>query len=187
VSQSNEFRRHNPLCCFSTSVNSCCYCLFHYRLSPGTFGYTLVCKIILYLQNFYTPSRPVTPGTVKLIMPNSYTYGKTAQAVQRWTTGWTIGILGFDSRRGLGIFLSTAASRMALGPTQSPIQWVPRALCLGVKRPGREADHSPPSSAEVKECVLMGWCLAKHRDNFTFTFTFNFNFKFTLNFLRLST
>jgi hypothetical protein len=24
---------------------------------------------------------------------------------------------------------------------------------LGVKRPGREAGHSPPSSAEVKECV----------------------------------
>jgi hypothetical protein len=23
----------------------------------------------------------------------------------------------------------------------------------GVKRPGHEADHSPPSSAEVKECV----------------------------------
>jgi hypothetical protein len=23
----------------------------------------------------------------------------------------------------------------------------------GVKRPGREADHSPPSNAEVKECV----------------------------------
>jgi hypothetical protein len=27
------------------------------------------------------------------------------------------------------------------------------ALSLGVKRPGRKADHSPPSSAEVKECV----------------------------------
>jgi hypothetical protein len=24
---------------------------------------------------------------------------------------------------------------------------------LGVKRPGREADHPPPSSAEVEECV----------------------------------
>jgi hypothetical protein len=24
---------------------------------------------------------------------------------------------------------------------------------MGVKRPGREADHSHPSSAEVKECV----------------------------------
>jgi len=30
---------------------------------------------------------------------------------------------------------------------------VPGTLSLGVKRPGREADHSPPSSAEVKECV----------------------------------
>jgi hypothetical protein len=26
-------------------------------------------------------------------------------------------------------------------------------LSLGVNRPGHEADHSPPSSAEVKECV----------------------------------
>jgi hypothetical protein len=41
-------------------------------------------------------------------------------------------------------------SRTALGPTQPPIQWVPEALSLGVKRLGREADHSPPSSAEVK-------------------------------------
>jgi hypothetical protein len=31
------------------------------------------------------------------------------------------------------------------------IQWVPGALSLGVKRPGCEGDHSPPSSAEVKE------------------------------------
>jgi hypothetical protein len=28
-----------------------------------------------------------------------------------------------------------------------------RGLSLGVKRPGREADHSPASSAKVKECV----------------------------------
>jgi hypothetical protein len=34
-------------------------------------------------------------------------------------------------------------------------QWVPEALSLGVKRPGREADHSPPSSAEAKECVKL--------------------------------
>jgi len=38
-----------------------------------------------------------------------------------------------------------------LGPTQPPIQWVPGSVSLGVKRPGREADHSPPSSAEIKE------------------------------------
>jgi hypothetical protein len=58
-----------------------------------------------------------------------------------------------DSRRGLGIFLFTTASRTALGPTQPPTQWVPGALSLGVKRPGREADHSPPSNAKVKEWV----------------------------------
>jgi hypothetical protein len=63
--------------------------------------------------------------------------------------GWTIGVLGFDSRRGLGIFLFTA-SRTALGPTQPPIQWVPGAPSLGVKRQRREADHSPPSSAQVR-------------------------------------
>jgi hypothetical protein len=63
-----------------------------------------------------------------------------------------IGVLGFHSWR-LGIFLFTTASRMALGHTQPPIQWVQDALSLGVKRPGREADHSPPSSAEVKEWV----------------------------------
>jgi hypothetical protein len=51
----------------------------------------------------------------------------------------------------MGIFLFTTASGMALGPTQPPIRWVPGALFLGVKRLGHEADHSPPSSAEVKE------------------------------------
>jgi len=44
------------------------------------------------------------------------------------------------------------ASRPVLGPTQPPIQWLP-GLSRGVKRPGRDVDHPPPSSAEVKEKV----------------------------------
>jgi hypothetical protein len=52
-----------------------------------------------------------------------------------------------------GIFSFTTASRPALEPTQPPIQGVPGALSLRAKRPGREADHSPPSSAEVKRCM----------------------------------
>jgi hypothetical protein len=43
------------------------------------------------------------------------------------------------------------ASRPVLGPNRPPIQWVPEALSLGVKRLGREADHSSPASAEFKK------------------------------------
>jgi hypothetical protein len=56
----------------------------------------------------------------------------------------------FDSRRRLGIFLFTTAPRPALWPTQPPIQWVPETPSAGVKRPGREDDHSFPSTSEVK-------------------------------------
>jgi hypothetical protein len=38
-------------------------------------------------------------------------------------------------------------SRPAVGPTQPPFEWVPGALSPGVKRHGREADHSPPDTA----------------------------------------
>jgi hypothetical protein len=43
------------------------------------------------------------------------------------------------------------SSPRALESTQPPIQWVPRALSSGIKRPGREADNSPTANAEVKE------------------------------------
>jgi hypothetical protein len=46
-------------------------------------------------------------------------------------------------------FLFATASRSALGPTQPPIQWVPGAISLGVKRPGCKTNHSPKSNAEV--------------------------------------
>jgi hypothetical protein len=108
-------------------------------------------------------------------------HGVDGVIISELILGWTIGVLGFDSRRGLGIFLFTTMSRTALRPTQPPIQWVPGALSLGVKRPGRGADQSPPSSAKVKDTwsytstphyVFMVWCLVKHRDNFTFTFSY---------------
>jgi hypothetical protein len=61
-----------------------------------------------------------------------------------------IGVIGFDFRRRLGIFLFATASRTALGPNQPSIQWITRALSLRVKRPGREADRSLPYSVEIK-------------------------------------
>jgi hypothetical protein len=125
---------------------------------------------------FWLPIRPIhlTERNRLTHLPAFWRY----QSNLGWATGWTIGVLGFDSLRGLGIFLFTTASRTAQRPTQPPIQWVPGPLSLEVKRSGRESDHSPPSSAEVKNAwsytstsqyVFMAWCLVKHSDNFTFT------------------
>jgi len=54
---------------------------------------------------------------------------------------------GFESRQGLGIFLFRTASRPVQGLTQPSYTMCTRD---GVERPGREAEHSPPFSAEVK-------------------------------------
>jgi hypothetical protein len=61
--------------------------------------------------------------------------------------GLRVGRSGFDSWRGniFSPYINTGS-----GATELPIKWVPGALSHGVKRQGREADHSPPSSADVK-------------------------------------
>jgi hypothetical protein len=81
-------------------------------------------------------------------------------------------------------FLFFAASIPALRLNHPPIQWVPWAISPGLKKPGCEADHSPPSSAEVKNGgaipplpCMTSWhsaYLIKHRDNCIFlTFLVN--------------
>jgi hypothetical protein len=57
--------------------------------------------------------------------------------------GWTIGVVVFDSRRD--------QNGSGAHPVSYPVGT--RALSLAVERPKREADHSLPSSAEVKERV----------------------------------
>jgi hypothetical protein len=66
------------------------------------------------------------------------------------TTGYWLD--GLDSRHRKSFLFSTA-SGPDLGPIQPPVQWILGAGVFprGVKRPGRETDHSPPSSAEVKK------------------------------------
>jgi hypothetical protein len=67
-------------------------------------------------------------------------------------------------------FLSPPRPDRLWEPTQPPIQWVPGALFLEVNRPGREADHSLLSSAEVKNAwsytstlqyAFTAWCSIK--------------------------
>jgi len=56
---------------------------------------------------------------------------------------------GFDFQHGQwrDLFLFVTPSRLALGPTQSAIQWV-KGTRPGIKRLGREG-NSPPSSDEA--------------------------------------
>jgi hypothetical protein len=42
-------------------------------------------------------------------------------------------------------------SRLVEGPTQPPVQWIPGALSLGLKRPGREVDRSLSISVEARK------------------------------------
>jgi hypothetical protein len=66
--------------------------------------------------------------------------------------------------------------------TGSGAQAASFTIGTGLKQPGREVDHSPPSSkvkntwryTSTPQYVFMAWCLVKQRDNFTFTFTLNF-------------
>jgi hypothetical protein len=81
--------------------------------------------------------------------------------------GWMNG--GSNPGRGWKFFSSPPRPHQLWGP--------PNLLSNGyqkVKRPGREADHSPPSSAEVKNArnyistpqyAFMAWCSVKAQVN----------------------
>jgi hypothetical protein len=89
----------------------------------------------------------------------TFRMGQLSQA-----TDWKARIQFQAEARDLSLFHSVP---IRSGPTQPPIQWVPGAISPEEKRPGREADHSPPPSAEVKDSeaiptltyVFMVWCL----------------------------
>jgi hypothetical protein len=59
------------------------------------------------------------------------------------------------------------SSRPALGPIQPPTERVSGALSSGVKWPGREADHSPPTSVAGKKMWIYT-STPSHRDNFLY-------------------
>jgi hypothetical protein len=106
--------------------------------------------------------RPFSP----LQIPEPYTYLDFLHNLSRYSDGlWTP---GRGSIPGKGtLFLFPLGSKPALGPTHTPIRWVPEAPFAGIKLPEREADHSPTSSAEIKNGGVitplpdfsMTWCL----------------------------
>jgi hypothetical protein len=59
--------------------------------------------------------------------------------------------LGFSARERDFLLFTSTASTPTTGLTQRPLQWLPGTISPEVKRPGRESDHSPPSSAVIKD------------------------------------
>jgi hypothetical protein len=77
--------------------------------------------------------------------------------------GYGLNDPGLISGRGNICFLRHH-SRTCYGPAHPRIQSASGARSQLVKEPEREADHLPPSSAEVKMRAVL-----RHRDNFIFT------------------
>jgi hypothetical protein len=62
---------------------------------------------------------------------------------------------GLETQQGQR-YVFSKSTRPALGPTQPPMPWVAGSL-PGLKRPGRDVHHSPPSTAEVNTLCIHSW------------------------------
>jgi hypothetical protein len=96
--------------------------------------------------------------------------------VSRYTNWLRAGV----SIPGMGreFFFSSPRPDLLWGPPNLLSDVYRGAISPGIKRPGREANHSPSSSTEFKNAwsytsihtnIFMAWYFIKPRDNFTFT------------------
>jgi hypothetical protein len=119
----------------SDGQNRSCTMLNHYK--PLTLPIYFDISILLYTYNSYK--------TVTIRR------GGSRDRAVGIATGCGPDNRGIGARVPVGSRILSTSSRPALGSTQPSIQWEQMALPPGVKRPGREADHSPPARAEVRK------------------------------------
>jgi hypothetical protein len=120
-----------------------------------------------------TLSSVITRESYIYLQEEKNRYAVSASTSGGWATGWMI---EFRFPEGTGISFLADASGSALGLAQPPIPRTPWVISRVVKRPGREAHHSPHlvprlkmygATPSILQYVFMEWCLVKHRDNFT--------------------
>jgi hypothetical protein len=107
-------------------------------------------------------------------MRSTCKHRQVSQYMDRQQVGW----LGFNFQQGQEIFLYSIEFTLALRPFQPPKHQVLQALSAWVTQPGCEAEHSTPSSGEVKYggavrplLYLFSWHSTywiTHKDNLTF-------------------
>jgi hypothetical protein len=93
---------------------------------------------------------------VKLPVCQSYHVRESSlpSSGSRDSKGLRVGRRGFNYRQGQDAFPFATASGPALGPTQPSIQFELRVISPGIKRPGREVNHSSSSRANVTNSGL---------------------------------
>jgi hypothetical protein len=114
-------------------------------------------NIKFYLKRMLSSSRVVRCGQTDMCnfplecaIKETYLCARQRSRYSDWLwAGWQRGRSSSPGR--VKNFLFFTSSRPALGSTQPPIQWVRGTPSPGEKRQGREADHWPPTSAEVKK------------------------------------
>jgi hypothetical protein len=116
-------------------------------------AYSGTSRIQHILFSFQTGFRLTWAAVLEKMLYSRYIHSSRGSSVSIVSTAWTTGRSEFDHRPTQKDFSLASVSRPGLVPTQPPVQWVPGLLSPGLKLgwgPGRDADHSPPSSAEVK-------------------------------------
>jgi hypothetical protein len=132
----------------------------HKMPSLLTYRHRPMYVILILTPNRQFPKRPQKTGISNRLEIRDTTLPWKLVASQKWAgvasqySVWLRTGRPGDRRsisgRGKRIFPLTSVSRPPLSPTQPLVQWVPKVTFPdGKARPGRDADHSRPSSAEV--------------------------------------
>jgi hypothetical protein len=120
---------------------------------PLIFCFSLFPLSLFVAFSLYFPPSFLFPtfSATHSFFPLYFYFLRAERYLCRQNNGLRAGRPRFYSRQRQYYSLFSIASTPVLGPTQPPIQWVPRTFAPGIKRPGHQADHTSPSSAEVKD------------------------------------
>jgi hypothetical protein len=147
---------HSPIPCPSVSIAESLTSTVTLYFYPENWGSTFPRNVGTYLPT-YAVSHSTSNNLHSHRRNNliSHAGNKIGFVARKRSRDSSVGIAtGYgldDSPDRVKNFLFSKSSRPATGYTQPPIRWVPGALSTVIKRPGREAGHSSPTSAEAKE------------------------------------
>jgi hypothetical protein len=118
-------------------------------------------------------------------LPQCFLHSSYCITYSVWLRAGRQGNRGSIPGKGERIFPLASVSIPAVGPTHPPIQCT-GGPCHGAKaRPGRDADHSPPSSAEVSQKSISVFCSNIYLDILTWPFARDFPTKCCMHFSSL--